>query len=144
VKVFVCSVKKTTVEEAVMYVEVPTQKMAKECDWLIWSESVYDTWEDYKETTVKHEVLSASEIRSRCDVPETDLEIVPYNNPNFEPKEVKTLAELLRPKSRSKMDDNSAHITRNIQMLERQMAETTKQIAEFKSMLAKRESKKGV
>lgn len=143
-KVFVCRVKKTTVQEAVMYVEVPTRKMVKECDWLVWSESVYDTWEDYMETSVKRKVLSVDEITSLCEVPKTDREIVPYNHPEFEPKEQRTLSELLRPKTPDKMDDNSKYIRQRIKMLEDEMAETQKHIGEFKAMLAKCEGKESV
>lgn len=140
-KVFVCKVKRTTVEEAVMYVEVPTRKMAKETEWLVWSESVYDTFEDYKETSVKRQVLSADQITSLCEVPETDRDIVPYNNPNFEPKEQRTLSDLLRPEEPDKMDDNSKYISHSIKMLEDEMLEIQKRIGEFNAMLSKRDGK---
>ncbi len=133
-KVFVCKVKKTTVQEAVMYVEVPSKRMALDKEWVFWSDETYDTSQCFEETSCVIKIVSASEIKSINQVPKSDLEIVPYNHPNHEPNHDMDLSELLRD---GDVCDNSEHIKSYIDTREKQVAEAQKQINELKAMLSK-------
>ena len=136
-KVFVCRVKKTTVEEAVMYVEVPNRKAAMDPEWLIFADEYYDTFEEYNETSVKRKIVSATQITTLSGVPESDHDVIPYNLPNREPKEERSLKDLLRSEEKCEMQENSDVIEVSIKRLEGEMIEIKKRIGQLNAMLSK-------
>ena len=140
-KVFVCRVKKTTVEEAVMYVEVPDRKAAMDPEWLVFADEYYDTFEEYNETSVTRKILSATQITTLSGIPKSDHDVIPYNMPDREPKEVRSLKDLLRPEEKDEMQENSDVIKVTIKTLEDEIIEIKKRIGEFNAMLSKCDGK---